>query len=241
MTALKGWSADPSLVPPYYLIPADVAPPSMPSGRLAVTPPFFTVTVEWDDLKPPEEQLTFFEDVLLKRELLQEFDPPAVLQDWLEFIRPSLTYTCCHWVDQGALGLIGGSVKWYLFYGQMTDVGAVQFEDPPIDQTQLSTVLFDVDSVGTPSTSEGDPAVGQGWLLCLVNKLFTLDPDPTKPPILSFHVYAAYALTPSDEYVASPGTCPPPIFDPLVPTEWSIFQNLLNFPLHTITLAPFQP
>lgn len=223
MTSLKGWSNSPLRVPPYYLTPSPPLQQGMPTGRLDFVPPFFTVTPTWESLLPPADQLILFDEVLLKRELIQQYIPHAIVNQWLVYIQPLLTYTRSHWTSQINRTLVGGSVHWYLFYGTIDDFGAIQFLDPGPDQTALSTALFDVDS-----------SAGQGWLLCLANKLFAL-PTPPSPPVLSFHIYAAYALD------QPPSPQPFVFFDPTVPSVWLPFQNLLNFPPHYLTLAPFQP
>ena len=123
-------------------------------------------------------------------------------------------------------------MTWYLVYGNGGPLDAYQYLDLP-DYSQLSLSLQDQDSYGQQAGNEIDqPNQFIGWTLLLVRQVFTVTGDA--PPVVTYHTYGAWSLV-------QPANGSPPIFYPEEDTLWLPYFNPLNFPLHQITLSPWQP
>lgn len=227
-----------------------LAPPVrfFPCGRLHEVPQYLRLAVTWTaspPALPPDDQAALFTSVVFYRQLLRQFAGYPLIADWVTNTGPSLEYLMAHWRSQLSSATIPAfaddsssglwNTRWYLFYGDYSGLDPIQFLDPPIDQTQASFFLQDVDSGGSPASPSGDPPVFQGWTLALVHKYFTVQSDPTAPPLVAYVVHGAWTLYQPD----SPA--PLSIFDPKVPSTWTMFSNNLNFPQNLLTLTPWQP
>lgn len=216
-----------------------------PTGRLHQTSQYYRLDVTWASLLPPDDQLALFEDIFLERELIRQFRPASSVDEWITSTKPALAYSRAHWISRMLGGLIPTNplqsglwnTSWYLYYGTYDDLAGVQYLDI-CNQFLLDTSLFDVDSSGTPPSGDIDsPPEISGWAIVLVHKSFAI-PDnspPDTPPTVSYHAYGAWTLD------QDPAYDPYTVFDPLVPTKWNMFANLLNFPPNYLTLRPFQP
>ncbi len=238
---------------------------SIKTGYLPFVPPFFTVTASWASLEPPEDQLGLFRDILLKRELIQQFIPSAIVTEWEVSTQPTFVYSRPHW----STPIFGGEVpdtdpgpgpdalwgmRWYLVYATSSDAEPVQFLDQAVaadTQRQLANnpvELYSQDSQSSPSDGDINSAPNfTGWTLLLLHKYFSLAAPPN-PPTVRFAWYGAWSLELPPDSSDEPVTfrngsvaSTIPIFDPFHESKWQIFHNPLNFPSHTLTLKSFQP
>lgn len=205
-----------------------------PTGRLHEAPSFYTVVPSWDTIEPLPDRLVLFKDVVLKRELVVQFEPTAIIDTWILTTQPMLAYTTAHWRSR-QMGNVDEvdifNTWWYLFYGDFGAFDGVQFTEI-VDQTALDYDLLSVDSGATTSTPEGDPPVMQGWNLALVHKFFTATSDI---PTVTYHALASWSL--HQDPLLDPYT----VWEARQASRWDMVINLLDFPPNHLTLTPWQP
>lgn len=223
-------------------------PSFIPTGRLREAAPYLSVKVLWEDDEPDPDifNLSYFEDVLLIRDPLRnKFNIP---QGWVLISAPwpQCVYHFAHWMS-ARTPLVPGNIpnhiaNWYLFYGTEIGLDAQNLLDEPFPPSDTPMVPYGVDSQiidADPSSINTNNMVQRGWGLHLISRsVVAAGPDDSE---IKTHLYGSWQLMPTEDERQKNPAIGIPMLDLTKTSQWVTVHNALNWPAHTIEVAPFPP